>query len=270
MNYVLSLGKEIIEKRKLIWDLGKADFRKRFVGSYFGIVWMFIQPIVTIAIYAFIFGEGGFKTPPPVTGASYVAWLVPGIVPWFFYSECMNAITGCLQEYSYLVKKVVFKVEILPLIKLVSCLLVHGLFVLNMIGMYLVTGEQVRITWIQAIYYTFAASMLALGIGFFTSAVNVFFKDMTQIVGICLQFGIWMTPIMYAESMFSDRPWIVSLLKFNPFYYIAAGYRDSMLTGNWFWERPLMTIYYWAVTITVFLVGLKMFKRLRPHFSDVL
>ena len=148
MNYVLSLGKEIIEKRKLIWDLGKADFRKRFVGSYFGIVWMFIQPIVTIAIYAFIFGEGGFKTPPPVTGASYVAWLVPGIVPWFFYSECMNAITGCLQEYSYLVKKVVFKVEILPLIKLVSCLLVHGFFVLIMIGMYLVTGVQVRITFI--------------------------------------------------------------------------------------------------------------------------
>ena len=62
----------------------------------------------------------------------------------------------------------------------------------------------------------------------------------------------------------------MSLLKFNPFYYIADGYRDSMLTGNWFWERPLMTIYYWAVTITVFLVGLKMFKRLRPHFSDVL
>ena len=57
MNYVLSLGKEIIEKRKLIWDLGKSDFRKRCVGSYFGIVWMFIQPIFTIAIYAFIFGE---------------------------------------------------------------------------------------------------------------------------------------------------------------------------------------------------------------------
>ena len=84
MNYVLSLGREIIEKRKLIWDLGKADFRKRFVGSYFGIVWMFIQPIVTIAIYAFIFGEGGFKTPPPVTGASYVAWLVPVSCPGSF------------------------------------------------------------------------------------------------------------------------------------------------------------------------------------------
>ena len=65
MNYALSLLKEIIKKRKLVWDLGKADFRKRFVGSYFGIVWMFIQPVVTIVIYAVIFGIG-FKSPPPV------------------------------------------------------------------------------------------------------------------------------------------------------------------------------------------------------------
>ena len=164
MNYVLSLGREIIEKRKLIWDLGKADFRKRFVGSYFGIVWMFIQPIVTIAIYAIIFGPAGFRTPPPVPGASYVAWLVAGIVPWFFYSEVLNTVTNCLQEYSYLVKKVVFKVEILPIIKLMSCLMVHGFFVLIMLGLYLVTGVTVRVTWLQALYYTFAASMLALGI----------------------------------------------------------------------------------------------------------
>ena len=136
MNYVLSLGREIIEKRKLIWDLGKADFRKRFVGSYFGIVWMFIQPIVTIAIYAIIFGPAGFRTPPPVPGASYVAWLVAGIVPWFFYSEVLNTVTNCLQEYSYLVKKVVFKVEMLPIIKLLSCLMVHFFFVLIMLALY--------------------------------------------------------------------------------------------------------------------------------------
>ena len=57
MKYYTSLFKGIIEKRKLIWDLSKADFKKRFVGSYFGVIWMFIQPLVTILIYAFLFGE---------------------------------------------------------------------------------------------------------------------------------------------------------------------------------------------------------------------
>ena len=176
MHYVLTLGKEIFRKRKLILDLGKADFRKRFVGSYFGVVWMFIQPIVTVAIYAFVFGESGFRTAPPVPGASYVVWLVPGIVPWFFYSETLNAVTNCLQEYNYLVKKVVFQVEVLPLIKLISCLMVHGFFVVIMLGLYLVTGTEPRITWIQILYYTFAASMLALAIGFFTSAGERIFQ----------------------------------------------------------------------------------------------
>ncbi len=97
-------------------------------------VWMFIQPVVTVAIYAFVFGESGFRSAPPVPGASYVVWLVPGIVPWFFYSEALNAVTNCLQEYNYLVKKVVFQVEVLPLIKLISCLMVHAFFVLIMLG----------------------------------------------------------------------------------------------------------------------------------------
>ena len=270
MMYVRSLLKEIIRKRRLIWDLAKADFRKRFVGSYFGVVWMIVQPIVTVTIYFFIF-QLGFKSAPPVPGVPYVLWLVPGIVPWFYYSEALNCVTGCLQEYSYLVKKVVFQVEILPVIKLISCLLVHAFFVAIMFVMCLCYGRMPAISWLQVIYYSFSASMLALAIGYFTSAVNVFFKDMAQIVSICLQFGMWLTPIMYDESMFAtDYPWIVSVLKVNPFYYIVAGYRDSMLTGSFFWERPRLTIYFWVFTIVIGLIGLKVFKRLRPHFSDVL
>ncbi|PNV59967.1 teichoic acid ABC transporter permease [Clostridium sp. chh4-2] len=270
MNYLISLFKEIIKKRKLIWDLSKADFKKRFVGSYFGIVWMFVQPLVTVLIYFFIF-QVGFKSVPPVPDVPYVVWLVPGIVPWFFYSETLNCITNCLQEYSYLVKKVVFQVEILPIIKLVSCLMVHAFFIIIMLIMFLCYGRFPLVTWLQILYYTFAASMLALGIGYFTSAINVFFKDMAQIVSICLQFGMWLTPIMYHESLFAQKaPWVVPVLKLNPFYYIVAGYRDSMLTGNYFWERPTLTVYFWVFTVVVFLIGLKVFKRLRPHFSDVL
>ena len=168
-------------------------------------------------------------------------------------------------------KKVVFQVEILPVIKLISCCMVHGFFILIMILMFAAYRWSPFLTWIQILYYSFAASALALGIGYFTAAVNVFFKDMSQIVSICLQFGMWLTPIMYHESMFEDNaPWLAVLLKLNPFYYISAGYRDSMLTGEWFWARPKLTLYFWVVTLAVGLAGLKVFKRLRPHFSDVL
>ena len=255
----------------MILDLAKADFRKRFVGSYFGIIWMFVQPLATIVIYAFIFGPYGFKSAPPVPNTSYVIWLIPGLVPWFFFSEALNTLTGILQEYSYLVKKVVFPVELLPMIKLASCFLVHLCFVAIMLVAFLVSGKLPRCSWIQIVYYSFAVSVLALGLGYFTSAVNVFFKDMQQIVGICLQFGIWMCPIMYDETLFTSRaPWVATLLKLNPLYYIVAGYRDSMLTGDPFWMRPTLTVYFWVVTLLLFFVGLSFFRRLRPHFSDVL
>ena len=179
--------------------------------------------------------------------------------------------TGCLQEYSYLVKKVVFQVEILPIIKLISCMLVHAFFAGIMLAVFLCYGRLPMTTWIQILYYSFAAAMLALAFGYLTSAINVFFKDMAQIVSICLQFGMWLTPIMYQETMFADKaPWFVTILKLNPFYYVVAGYRDSMLTGNWFWERPKLGIYFWVVTLVIGLLGLRVFKRLRPHFSDVL
>lgn len=272
MEYIISMGKDIIKKRRLIGDLAKADFRKRFVGSYFGVVWMFVQPIVTVLIYYFVFGVG-LRSGSPVEGVPYVLWLVSGIVPWFYFSEVLNAGTNCLSEYSYLVKKVVFRVEILPIIKILSCLIIHAIFILIMVGLHLCFGWAPCISWFQMIYYSFAETMFAMGIVYFTSAIQVFFKDMAQIVGICLQFGMWLIPIMWQEEQFAGRsyyPVVQAVVKLNPMYYVMTGYRDSMLLGNGFWEKPRQTLYFWAVTLCVGFVGLKVFKRLRPHFSDVL
>ena len=270
MHSIITLIKDITEKRKMIASLAAADFKKRFAGSYFGVVWMFVQPVVTVLVFFFIF-QLGMKSVPPVPGVPYVIWLIPGLVPWFFINESISGITNCLNEYSYLVKKLVFPVELLPVIKVVSCFLVHACFLVIMAVVFLIGGRMPMLTWIQVFYYSFAALMLSLGIGFFTSSVYAFFKDMQQIVSIVLQFGMWLAPIMYWDGMFTtDHPWMAPIFKLNPVYYIVAGYRDSMLTGNFFWERPLNTLYFWVVVLLIFYIGLKVFRKLRPHFSDVL
>lgn len=270
MHLIISLIKKILEKRKMIAQLAGADFKKRFAGSYFGVVWMFIQPVVTVLVFFFIF-QLGMKSVPPVPGVPYVIWLIPGLVPWFFFNESLSGITNCLNEYNYLVKKLVFPVELLPVIKVCSCFLVHTCFLVIMFLVFVIGGRMPMVTWLQVLYYSLATLFLSLGIGFLTSSVYAFFKDMQQIVGICLQFGMWLAPIMYWEGMFTDsHPWMAPLFKLNPFYYIAAGYRDSMLTGNFFWERPLNTLYFWGISAFIFYAGLKVFTKLRPHFADVL
>lgn len=270
MSYLIELIKDCYLKRRFIYDLARADFKKRFVGSYFGVAWMFIQPIVTVLIYFCIF-QLGFKSAPPIPDTPYVIWLIPGIVPWFYFAETLNNGTTVLKEYDFLVKKVVFNVSILPIIKLVSCFIVHCIFIFIMIAVFLSYAKLPMISWFGLIYYSFALSMFSLALMYITSSINVFFNDMAQLVSITLQFGMWLTPIMWSTQMFGPKAVVLEkFLKINPVYYIVAGYRDSMLFGNMFYSRPFLTLYFWIVTIVMLILGLKMFNKLKPHFSDVL
>ena len=93
---------------------------------------------------------------------------------------------------------------------------------------------------------------------------------MSQIVAILLQFGIWMCPIMYDERLFEGRAlFVLKLLKFNPIYYIVKGYRNCLL-GESFTSFNSLTIYYWIVALVIFILGYKLFDKLKEDFSDVL
>lgn len=259
----------LIKNWKMILSLAKSDFKKRFVGSYFGVLWMFIQPLATVLVYTLIF-QVGFKSTPPVPGVPYVLWLIPGIIPWFYFQDAVLQGTGVLYEYNFLVKKVVFNVAMLPAVKLVSVFFSHICFVAIMFIVFMVTHMPFSVKCFAIIYFSFSLSVFSLGIIYFTSAINVFFKDMGQIVAILMQFGIWMAPIMYDESLFESRAQIVSkLIKLNPIYYIVKGYRFAMINDN-FNDIIYLTIYFWIVTILIFVIGSKVFNRFKVHFADVL
>lgn len=262
---------DIMKNFSMIISLAKSDFKKRFTGSYFGLLWMFISPLATILVYTLIF-QVGFKAMSPVEGYPYVMWLIPGIIPWFFFQDALIQGTNVLYEYNFLVKKVVFNVNMLPNVKIVSVFFAHICFVIMMFIVFIIAKIQLTINIIFIIYYSFATFVLSLGVVYFTSSVNVFFKDMTQIVSIFLQFGIWMCPIMYDEGLFKERlPIVCTLLKLNPFYYIVSGYRMSMLQMNL--DKNLFikeTMYFWAVTIIIFFIGSSIYNKLRPHFADIL
>ena len=110
--------------------------------------------------------------------------------------------------------------------------------------------------------------MLVLGLSYITSAIMVFFKDIAQIIGICLQLGMWATPILWNIETMSPK--VQMLLSINPLVYVVSGYRDAIVSDRWFFERPLETLYFWVFTVLVLWAGTTMFKRLKPHFADVL
>ncbi len=265
---VLHLPMELFQNRKLILNLAKNDFKTKYAGSYLGIVWAFVQPIVTIMVYWFVFSVG--LKAGKASNYPFVLYLVSGIVPWFFFQDALNGGTNALVEYNYLVKKVVFKISILPIVKIISAFFVHVFFVAFALILCTVYGYLPGMATIQIVYYSICTFMLSLGIVYATSAIVVFFRDLTQIINIFLQVGVWLTPIMWDVQMLSDYPWLMKLFRLNPMYYIVSGYRDSMLGKVWFWQHFGWTAYFWAVTLVLFGIGSVIFKRLKTHFADVL
>lgn len=266
---LLSLPTELIQNRRLILKLAVNDFKTKYAGSYLGIVWAFIQPIVTIMVYWFVFSVG--LKAGNAQNYPFVLYLTSGIVPWFFFQDALNGGTNALLEYNYLVKKVVFKISILPIVKIISALFVHVFFVGFALILCSAYGYVPTPYAVQLLYYSVCTFIFALGIVYATSAIVVFFRDLTQIINIILQVGVWLTPIMWdLESVMADHPFFIQLFKINPMYYIVTGYRDSMLGKVSILAHVNWGIYFWIVTLLLFGIGTLIFKRLKPHFADVL
>ena len=260
------LALEVYRNKQLIWKLSRNDFKTKYAGSYLGITWAFVQPIVTVLVYWFVF-QVGFRS-EDVGEIPFVLWLVTGIVPWFFFSDALMNATNSMLEYSYLVKKVVFKISILPIVKIISALFVHVFFVCFTLLLYFLYGYMPNVYMLQVIYYTICMCILVLGISYATCAIIIFFKDLGQIINIFLQIGMWLTPIMWSYHRIpTDKQWI---LKINPMYYIVEGYRDSLIYHVGFWHRFNQTIYFWIIAVGLFAIGTIIFKRLKVHFADVL
>ena len=269
MKKILALPAELYQNRKLVLSLAKNDFKTKYAGSYLGIVWAFIQPIVTILVYWFVFSVG--LKAGTVSDYPFVLYLVSGIVPWFFFQDALNGGTNALIEYNYLVKKVVFKISILPIVKIISALFVHVFFVAFALILCACYGYTPSLYTLQIIYYSVCTFLFVLGLVYATSAIVIFFRDLTQIISILLQIGVWLTPIMWiAETSLQGNLFLQKLLQFNPMYYVVTGYRDSMLGHIGIWNHASWTIYFWVVTILLFGLGSVIFKRLKPHFADVL
>jgi len=258
--------RDLVNSRGIILELTKNDFKSRYMGSYLGLIWAFVQPTITILIFWFVF-EVGFKA-GPIDKFPYILWIISGMIPWFFINDSISTATISIVEKSFLVKKVVFRVSMLPIIKILSALIIHLFFVVFMFIIFMLYGYMPNLYNIQMIYYLFSSIILILGLSWITSSLVIFIKDIGQLVGIFLQFGFWLTPIFWSAKTLPDK--YRTLIKLNPVYYITEGYRDSFINKTWFWEHPGTTIYFWTVVAFFFISGALLFRRLRPHFSDVL
>ncbi|AIQ65802.1 teichoic acid ABC transporter permease [Paenibacillus stellifer] len=262
----MSSIKDLWNNKGILYNMSKSDFKSRFSGSYFGVFWAIIQPLMTILIFWFVF-QVGFRA-QPISNAPFILWLCAAMIPWNFFSDAIINSTGAFTSYSFVVKKLVFKVSLLPLVKIIASFFLNLAFNLLLIIIFSIYGYFPGIHLIDILYYNICIFMLVTVVAYFISTLNVFFRDTSQIIGILLQFGIWLTPIMWEESVIPEKyRWFIKL---NPIYYIVNGYREALINHNWFFAHPRQTFYFWFVVIVIGWIGISFFKKMKPHFADVL
>ena len=259
--------KHIAENRALLLTLIKNDFRKQYLGSYFGTVWAFLQPLSFMFVIWFVF-EVGFRAAPATGGVPFFLWLMAGMIPWFFFANAASAGANAVFANAFLVKKVAFRVSILPLVPIGSTFIIHLGLVTVLLIAFLLYGFSPSVYWLQLPYYMLCLVLLLLGVSWLTSALKVFIPDVSYFITVMLQLGFWFTPIFWSADKVSQK--YLYILKLNPMFYIVEGYRNTFINHVWFWETYKTTPYFLGVTLFFFVTGAIVFKRLRPHFGDVL
>lgn len=266
MNGLKLVFKEHIDNLGNIFNMALKDLKKQYSGTFLSYFWAILKDLIFVFAYWFAINIG-LKGSGKV-GYPYMAWLIVGLYGWFFVRDTFAPGAKAIRQNRYLVTKMIYPISIIPTIKIVSSFISSLLFLPIVLFSVVLSGVDIDIHFIQLFYYQIAAILLMVGISLFTSALVVISRDVEMFINSIVFMLFWFTPILFPANNVTGKLSIV--IKLNPFHYIVEGYRATFLYKEWFWERPVLTLYYWAVVIFMILIGSFVHERLRNQFVDIL
>ena len=258
----MRLVKELWDYREMIISLTRRDLKSRYKGSVLGVLWMFVDPLLQLAVYTIV-----FSTIMPMGIEKFYLFLFVALVPWIFFNVCLSSGTGIILGQQDMVKKIHFPREVLPIAfttgnfvnMLLSFIVIFIVIIFSGIGI-----NPVALLYLPLVMII--EFMLALGVTLLTSGLTVYFRDLQHFIGVLLQLFFYATPIVYAVDVIpANFQWI---LKINPMTYIIEGYRDI------FWGQTMPEIgtllIVLAIGIVLCILGYLIFNKLKKKFAEEL
>jgi lipopolysaccharide transport system permease protein len=258
---------KIYVQRSLIRTFVVRDLRARYIGSFMGFFWSVIHPIVLLVSYTFVFSVIFGLRPRPDTGTtSFPLFLFCSILPWLFFQETLQRSSTIILENANLVTKTLFPSEILPLSVLLAGLVNHLIGFAILLAILLVSLGKISIYILLIPVYFFLLMLFTLGIAWFISSLNVFIRDVSQILSVILTFWFWFTPIFYSADKFPPR--LLFLVRWNPLAQVISGYRDCLLRMRM--PDLGMLALFAGTALVVFTAGGLFFRKTKREFVDIL
>jgi len=252
----------------LLVTLTKQSLLNRYAGSALGLVWTIIQPLLFMTAFWLIFAFGLKGVALTGHQVPFVASFFCGFASWMIFQEATVGGVSSITGSSFLVKKIAFPVEVIPLVPIMTGIIAHtSVLVLFFITMY-VYDLSISLMAIQAVYYLVCMCLFCAGLNWLLSSMAVFLKDIPHLVQSVISVALWISPVFWDPNALQGK---FRLLVFvNPASYPVIGYKYAFLYQSPFWEHPWHALYFWTVTIALLVLGSGIFTRLRPHFADVL
>jgi len=259
--------KGLWDYRSFIATSIKNEFIARFVRSKLGGLWMIIHPLSQVAIYALILSNVlAAKLPGIDNKYAYALYLMAGILAWNLFSEIVSRCLSIFIEQGNLMKKMRFPRIALPVIVLGSCLLNNLLLFVAVLVVFALLGHMPTLHMFWLIPLTLAVTALAMGFGLVLGVLNVFVRDVGQVVPIILQVWFWFTPIVYSANIIPED--LRGYMVWNPMYAIVTAYHDVLVYQVAPQTQEIVVIA--AVSVVLMLLGLFMFRRAAPEMVDSL
>lgn len=257
----MNIFKNLFKYRELLKTSVQKDVRGKYKNSFLGVAWSFLNPLLQIAVYAFVFGSI-----LNVNEENYAVFICCGLIPWTFFSSAINRSAFTMIENGNILKKVYFPREILPISVVTAEAINFVISSIIILAFVLFTGLGVSWTWIFYPFILFVLYVFLIAISFFVSSVTVYFRDLQHFIGVFLQLLFYATPIAYSVSRVPEQfSWVV---RYNPIAYVIEGFRDIFI----YHTVPEISSLFVLLFISLIMgsIGYCVFSKLQKGFAEEL
>ncbi|NKB34718.1 MAG: hypothetical protein GKR91_16615 [Pseudomonadales bacterium] len=254
------------DSARLFNNFARQDFFSQFTASIGGIFWLFLTPIVNIIIYAFVFGYVfQIRALPEFGETQFVIFMMIGYLPWFAFAEAMSKSPGLLLEKAPLITKVMFPVQLLPIVGTVVPYLTH-IIGFGLLLVYLAIQGYFSILWLLLPIIFFLQFLFTMGLVAILSAFCVFLRDLQQLVALLVTIWFFLTPIIYPISIIESET-VRDFFLLNPMHSFVSLYRDIILLETFSMINFQIII---PTALFSYFLGGWLFMRIKHAFGDVL
>jgi ABC-type polysaccharide/polyol phosphate export permease len=262
-----SILSNLLNSRFLIRELLTRDIRARYIGSYLGLFWSVLNPLLVLALYTVVFSYIlGIRFERSDSVGNFAVFLFCALLPWTAIQESTSRSAVCFLDHANLIKKVRFSLESLPF-SLVLSSIVHQLIgTAAFLIILMISGSVSYVTIPLMIPLLFVQMLMMFGMALIFACLNVFFRDVLQVMNVLFMVLFWMTPIVYPRSMVPDN-WLRFILDLNPLTHMVEAYRYSFLGVP---VEPVGLVYWIIFSFLIFLFGRHVLKKTLHQLVDLL